>query len=77
MAISMRPKVYRGKSGWHVGGRPKDKSGGIFPYSIFVHCRSTAVRVKKLLNAGLSFEERTRRLSRLMEADARVKVCRR
>ena len=83
MAISVRPTVYRGTSGYKVGGRPKGAHSGIFPFSIFVRCRSTAVRIKKLLNStperptDAQWNARNKKMDMLMQADARVKVCRR
>lgn len=76
MAVSVRPRVYRGNAGYAVQGRPNsDRTAP--SVSIFVRCRSAAVRIKKVLNAGLPWEERSARIARLIEADARVKVCRR
>jgi hypothetical protein len=78
MAISVRPKVYRDKPGFAVVGKIKDSAGWWGPsFSIFVRCRSTAVRIKKVINAGLPFEERSKKIDTLIRADARVKSCRR
>lgn len=84
MAISIRPKRRGDVEGFHIGGRPKGAAySGIFPFSIFVRCRSTAVRIKKLLNSTperptpAQWSARTKKMDMLMRADARVKVCRR
>ncbi len=83
MAISVRPHVYRGTPGFKIGGRPKGAHSGVFPFSIFVRCRSTAVRIKRLLNSTperpteAQWAARNRKMDVLMRADARVKVCRR
>jgi hypothetical protein len=78
MAISVRPKVYRDTPGFAIVGKVKDSAGWWSPsYSIFVRCRSTAIRIKKVLNAGLPFEQRSKKISVLIHADARVKSCRR
>lgn len=80
MAISVRPHVYRGTSGFSVTGRAHP---GEFSVSIFVHCRSAAVRIKKALKAtppnpsDAEWRARNKKVDRLIEADARVKVCRR
>ena len=89
MALSVRPKIYRDRPGFVVGGRPKHEKSG-FPISIFVRCRSTAMRIKKLYNVPLpnphetgwakhdaAFDARSRKLDTLMRADSRVKICKR
>jgi len=75
MAIQVRPKVYRDTPGFAVTGSPRGQKG--FPISIFVRCRSTAVRIRKVLNAGLPFEQRAAKIDMLIHADSRVKSCRR
>ena len=78
MAISVRPTVYRDNPGFAIVGKIKDSNGWWSPsYSIFVRCRSTAVRIKKVLKAGLPFEQRARKIDMLIHADSRVKSCRR
>jgi hypothetical protein len=82
----IKPTVYRGNSGFHVGGGGR----GPFATSIFVRCRSTAVRIKKILKtplpspAGDGWERydaardaRHRKIDMLIHADSRVKSCRR
>lgn len=89
MAFSVRPTTYREKTGFHVGGRPKGEKGH-FPISIFVRCRSTAVRIKKVLNTPLpkpqdvgwpqfdaAWKKRSNKIDMLIHADSRVKVCKR
>lgn len=75
MAYQVRKTVYRDNAGYSVTGSKKGESG--FPVSIFVRCRSTAVRIRKVLNAGLPFEQRAAKIDLLIHADSRVKVCRR
>lgn len=78
MAISVRPKVYRDTPGFAIVGKTKDSNGWWgASFSIFVRCRSTAVRIKKVINAGLPFEQRSHKIDMLIRADARVKSCRR
>ena len=83
MAVRVRPTVYRGKEGYSVTGSPPGEKG--FPISIFVRCRSTAVRIRKLYNgqpktfptheAWRAAKDRLHeRTGVLIEAEARVKV---
>ena len=86
MSVSVRPTVYRDRKGFAVVGSPPGQKG--FPISIFVRCRSTAVRIRKLYNAlPREFENhdayRSARdkvstsVDMLIHADSRVKFCRR
>lgn len=86
MATRVRPHVYRGKEGFSVTGSPPGQKG--FGISIFVHCRSTAVRIRKLYNAmpktfpthdawRAAQDRLHERTGMLIRADARVKSCRR
>jgi hypothetical protein len=86
MAVRVRPSVYRDKEGFSITGSPPGEKG--FPISIFVRCRSTAVRIRRLYNAQpktfpsheawkAAKDQLHERTDMLIRADARVKVCRR
>lgn len=89
MAYQVRPAVYRDKHGFAITGNAPGERG--FSISIFVRCRSTAVRIRnayrdtakaqKLVNnyeqRRALADRRDTRVDTLIRADARVKFCRR
>lgn len=80
MATRVRAHTYRGTTGFSITGSPADSKG--FPVSIFVRCRSTAVRIRKILNTPLAntrtaWDTAHKKIDLLIHADSRVKVCRR